>query len=135
MKTIRAGQKGFTLIEVLASIGIMGLILLVFFGFYAQSMLFSSKNEKQLEALNIAREVQAKIQQGINVESELTNIRGNVVYYITVSDITPAEMKDLSNPDSPPFSLYTKEISVYSSAAKSGDTLLAKTFGYKKGGP
>ncbi|CAM3457565.1 type II secretion system protein [Cytobacillus oceanisediminis] len=135
MKRIRNGQMGFTLIEVLASIGLISLILLVFFGIYSQSMLFSSKNEKKIEAMNIAREVHANLQLGFTYDTEFTAERGNSTYYVSIEDVTPPELHDLSDGGIPPFRLYFKEISVYSSSVKTDSSLLARTFGYKEGGP
>lgn len=128
-------KNGFTLIEVLASIIIIGIILTVFFGFYSQSMLFSNKNQQQLEALNIAREVLVHVQEKTSYNSEYT--KNNTTYYVSVTDITPSttELKDLTNSNLPPFGLYFKEISIYSLPSRIPESLLAKTFAYQKGGP
>jgi prepilin-type N-terminal cleavage/methylation domain-containing protein len=47
-------QDGFTLIEVLVSIVILGIILTTFISFFNQSLVFSGKNEEKLVAYNLA---------------------------------------------------------------------------------
>jgi prepilin-type N-terminal cleavage/methylation domain-containing protein len=55
-------EHGFTLLEVLLSITILGIILLSFFQFFGQSMIFSNKNEAKLQAVNVARQVMNELQ-------------------------------------------------------------------------
>jgi prepilin-type N-terminal cleavage/methylation domain-containing protein len=60
-------ECGFTLLEILLSITILGIILLGFFQFFGQSMIFSNKNEAKLQAVNIARQVMNELQgQALN---------------------------------------------------------------------
>ncbi|USK69386.1 type II secretion system protein [Peribacillus asahii] len=47
-------NNGFTLIEVLASIAILGIVLTVFLSFFSNSMTFSVKTEDTLTAINLA---------------------------------------------------------------------------------
>ena len=47
-------HNGFTLIEVLASITILGIVLTVFLSFFSNSMTFSVKAEDKLTAINLA---------------------------------------------------------------------------------
>lgn len=53
MKIIKNNQA-FTLIEVLASITILGIVLTVFLSFFSNATLFSSKTEDKLTAINYA---------------------------------------------------------------------------------
>lgn len=53
MKILKNNQA-FTLIEVLASITILGIILSIFLSFFFNSMLFSVKTEDKLTAINYA---------------------------------------------------------------------------------
>lgn len=124
-------ERGYTLIEVLASIVIVGIILTIFFGIYGQSMLFSNKNENQLIAMNLAREVLANKQQNIAVGTEYT--RKNNVYFVSVKEL-PSQLSEPDSTNKPPFGLVMLEVSVYSSASKTENDLLAKTFGYVSGG-
>jgi prepilin-type N-terminal cleavage/methylation domain-containing protein len=55
-------ECGFTLLEILLSITILGIILLGFFQFFGQSMIFSNKNEAKLQAVNVARQVMNELQ-------------------------------------------------------------------------
>lgn len=125
-------KQGFTLVEVLTSIILIGFILTIFLSLFSQSMVFSSKNSNQLDALTIAREVLASIQQGQSVDTEY--VRGNVSYFVEVKDLTPSlsEASDLTDPSKPPFGLYMKQVNVYSSESMTSETLLAKTYGYIK---
>ena len=50
-------QSGFTLLEVLAAITILSIVLITFFSFFSQGILFSSKNEDKIVAVNLARDV------------------------------------------------------------------------------
>lgn len=53
MNTLKNNQA-FTLIEVLASITILGIVLTVFMSFFSNATLFSSKTEDKLTAVNLA---------------------------------------------------------------------------------
>ena len=59
-------DSGFTLLEVLLSIAILGIILLSFFHFFGQSLTFSNKNEAKLQAVNIARQAMNELQEKTN---------------------------------------------------------------------
>lgn len=62
-------SEGFTLIEILASIVILGIILITFLSFFSQSMLFSSKVEQNLSAVNIADRVLYEFKENIDASS------------------------------------------------------------------
>ena len=47
-------NQAFTLIEVLASITILGIVLTIFLSFFSNATLFSSKTEDKLTAINLA---------------------------------------------------------------------------------
>lgn len=50
-------SNGLTLIEVLASIVILGIVLTAFFSFFSQSMMLSTKAEDRLTAINYSEKV------------------------------------------------------------------------------
>ncbi len=52
-------EKGFTLVEILASMVILFIVLISFFGFFTQSALFTRINQDSLQATNLAEEVMA----------------------------------------------------------------------------
>ena len=54
-------NKGFTLLELLASIVILGIILTGFFSFFPQIMNFSNKNSDVIEARNLVQDCLVKI--------------------------------------------------------------------------
>ncbi|MDR7237411.1 type IV pilus modification PilV family protein [Neobacillus drentensis] len=58
MKEYFHGQKGVTLIEVLASIVILAIILLTSMSFFTSSSKFNSLSSNKMDATNIARETQ-----------------------------------------------------------------------------
>ena len=45
---------GFTLIEILASITILGIVVTIFLSFFSNATLLSSKTEDKLTAINLA---------------------------------------------------------------------------------
>lgn len=57
MKKLFFNNKGLTLIELLGSITLLGIILISFFSIFSQSTIFSSKNEDKLTAINVAENV------------------------------------------------------------------------------
>lgn len=54
--SFKRGNKGFTLIEVLAALVILSIVLLSFFSFFSQSALFTQKNRDKLTAVNLAQD-------------------------------------------------------------------------------
>lgn len=57
-------EKGFTLVEILASITILFIILITFFGFFTQSALFTRTNQEALYATNLANHAMEVIRSG-----------------------------------------------------------------------
>lgn len=51
------GENGLTLVEIVASIAILSIVMMVFATFFTQSAMFSNKNERAIEATNLARAV------------------------------------------------------------------------------
>lgn len=136
-------QAGLTLLEVLASIVIVGLIVTTFFGFFSQSMLFSTKNEEDLQAINIARKVLVVVQEakasdlnqlnnamkskiGIkNDESSLSYYiedKKNNKYYVKVKSISEAT-----------YSLTPISVQVCTTPCDDVNAKITETFGYIKG--
>lgn len=50
-------EQGFSLLELLASLVIFAIVITAFMGFFYQSSMFTKKNEDDLVAMNLAREV------------------------------------------------------------------------------
>ncbi|MEH6947676.1 type II secretion system protein [Bacillus sp. JJ634] len=76
-------NNGFTLIEVLASITILGIVLTVFLSFFSNSMTFSVKAEDKLTAINLA-------------EKELYDVTNSIEAYCKIND---CEGPDSISPD------------------------------------
>ncbi|WP_028392101.1 type IV pilus modification PilV family protein [Bacillus cihuensis] len=55
MNTLKNNQA-FTLIEVLSSITILGIVLTIFLSFFSNAMTFSTKTEDKLTAINLAEQ-------------------------------------------------------------------------------
>src|ERR1700748_2026904 len=69
--------KGLTLIEILASIVILGIILTAFFSFFSQSMMFSSKVEDKFSGVNIAEKVMYDIKSSNEVKDVISSCRND----------------------------------------------------------
>ena len=75
-------SKGLTLIEILASIVILGIILTTFFSFFSQSMMFSSKVEDKVTATNIAKTILHNVKKNETVINYLNDdLRNNEITY------------------------------------------------------
>ncbi|MFB5282220.1 prepilin-type N-terminal cleavage/methylation domain-containing protein [Peribacillus sp. Hz7] len=80
-------NNGFTLIEVLASITILGIVLTVFLSFFSNSMTFSVKAEDKLTAINLA-------------EKELHDLTNSIEAY--------CKTKNCEEPNNIPEDTYTR---------------------------
>jgi len=86
------GERGFTLVELLASIVILTIILTVFLRFFAQAAFFATKNEEMLTSSNDARAVLTLIQENdrknyiLHDELQLLNNPMTANQIITIED-------------------------------------------------
>ena len=62
MKNHNFNEKGLTLVEVLASLVILGIVFIGFMIIFPQMTLFNKKTEIKLETMNLARQEMAYIQ-------------------------------------------------------------------------
>ncbi|MFJ8245679.1 prepilin-type N-terminal cleavage/methylation domain-containing protein [Peribacillus asahii] len=69
-------HNGFTLIEVLASITILGIVLTVFLSFFSNSMTFSVKAEDRLTAINLAEKELHDVTNSIETYCKTENCEG-----------------------------------------------------------
>jgi prepilin-type N-terminal cleavage/methylation domain-containing protein len=108
-------ERGFTLIEALASIVILGFVILTFSGFYFQAALFSAKNNQKYDAhylvqkvVNIAQEKVTKVEL---IDRGIIDANHLVINspYVTQSE---AIIEDLLHNDIYDGSLYTVTFSV-----------------------
>jgi prepilin-type N-terminal cleavage/methylation domain-containing protein len=149
----RKAESGFTLLEVLASIVILGIILTTFFSFFSQSLLFSAKNEEDLQAINLARKTLVVLQQleevnftgdtlllqatsELSIETEIPHVyfiedKNNNKYYIEVKDISRNYSKN-QQLEITKQSIIPVQVRIYQSYPYSEDSLLSETFGYVK---
>ncbi|UJF28159.1 prepilin-type N-terminal cleavage/methylation domain-containing protein [Planococcus sp. 107-1] len=64
MKKNIKSEKGLTLVEVLAATVILGIVLISFMSFFAQSARFTVHNSEKLTAVEVAEDVMGEIRQG-----------------------------------------------------------------------
>lgn len=57
MDILKNNEQGFTLIEILASVVILSIVLITFFGFYFQASLFSTKNDQKYTSHTLSQKV------------------------------------------------------------------------------
>jgi len=74
---VKANNKGFTLIEILVAMGIILLIAMAFFSINNMSIKVNAKNEKDIQAMNIAQSVMEDIRQDIKSSTEYIDININ----------------------------------------------------------
>ncbi|OLS36329.1 hypothetical protein BTR22_12570 [Alkalihalophilus pseudofirmus] len=67
----RINNNGLTLIEVLASMVILSIVIISFMTFFSQSMMFSSKVEDRLTAVNLAEKVLVDVRTAKSIELEI----------------------------------------------------------------
>ncbi|OIJ18362.1 hypothetical protein BKP45_12360 [Anaerobacillus alkalidiazotrophicus] len=153
-KLFYGSQGGFTLIEVLASLVILSIILVTFFSFFNQALIFSGKNEEKLVAYNLARKTLNIVEEDyadlngieltISCESYPTNYRDDLKlalyettcyykennrYYFPEITITKQSFDNFTSPV-----LYLIHVKIYSSDHLVERELLSETFGYVRGG-
>ncbi|MBM6619759.1 type IV pilus modification PilV family protein [Bacillus suaedaesalsae] len=137
-------QAGLTLLEVLASIVIVGLIVTTFFGFFSQSMLFSSKNEENLQAINIARKILVVVQEAkvsdldrldndTKSEIGIKNDDPSLPYYIEDKKNNKYYVKVEPILDKATYSLTPISVQVSTTPFEDENAKITETFGYVKG--
>ena len=107
-------DKGFTLVEILASIVILTIVLTVFMKFFALAAMFANENEKMLTASNDAREVLSLIQENQHIADYLAHYQ-----IIQINNDT----KDITNIDENPITSSTNHITVNSSTVTGNEVL------------
>lgn len=147
-------EDGFTLIEVLASLVILSIILITFFSFFNQALLFSSKNEDRLVAYNLARKTLNIVTQShtnvteeeitiscetypIHYSSQLIAVLEPANCYYKVNEVKyfpEITIRKQTYPEITNTTLYIVHVKIYSSNVITDRKLLSETFGYVRGG-
>ncbi|WP_280769704.1 type IV pilus modification PilV family protein [Salipaludibacillus daqingensis] len=70
------GSQGFTLVETLAGLVIISIILLGFFSFFGQSLLFSSKAEDSYSSTNLVDKLVHEVKENDAIENYLQDYDG-----------------------------------------------------------
>lgn len=86
-------QKGLTLIEILVSIVILGIIFTGMLGFFSQTVKYSSHNENKITSINLAEKVLSEYKAS-NSYTEKHTINGKI-YYVHISPLSTHQTKDL----------------------------------------
>lgn len=81
MKGMLKSNKGFTLIEVLVAMGIIMLIAMAFFSVNNTSIITNAKNEKDIQAMNIAQSVMEDIREYIKEDKEYIESKYQIDIY------------------------------------------------------
>lgn len=116
MKYIKNNQA-FTLIEVLASITILGIILTIFLSFLSNSMMFSVKTEDKLTAINYA-------DTALNSVKDILKKKGvptvDSCINTTETEFPPSNLSGF-NQTAPPLNNKTYNLEVYGCSEEYGD--------------
>ncbi|KMJ60294.1 hypothetical protein AB685_05620 [Bacillus sp. LL01] len=107
-------QKGLTLIEILASIVILGIILTGMLGFFSQMVKYSSHADNKITSINLAEKMLSEYKTTNSYGSEHT-INGKN-YYVEITDLSahqsmelmPLVVKVYTDPSFSPASLTTE---------------------------
>lgn len=98
LKIYLANHKGITLIELLLSITLFTVVILTFMSFFTNAFRYNSISSDNIQAMNIAREYQARIKEADSGIYELLGTPPNPSTAITnLHLITPV------NPDGTPY--------------------------------
>ncbi|WP_179295622.1 type IV pilus modification PilV family protein [Bacillus sp. FJAT-45350] len=149
-------QKGFTLLEVLASVVILTIVLTTFFSFFSQSLVFSNKNGDRIVAYNLAQKTLRIVEMEYNRNivndhvitcSDYPTVYPNLLineleglscfyeendkYYYPEVTITKQTSIDFTKPEFPV--MYLVHIKIFDSDSTSTNIKLAETFGYIRG--
>lgn len=126
-------EHGFTLLELLASIVIIVIVLTSFFSFFSQSAMFSKKNEENLVAMNMAREVLETVNSySYDKENELGDSKcfpdravDELYPCLTYSEELTTSSDKIDN-------LFLVKIEIYKQTqeVEGDDLLLANAYGY-----
>ncbi|WBL14002.1 type IV pilus modification PilV family protein [Sutcliffiella sp. NC1] len=111
-------ETGLTLLEVLLSIVILSVVVIGLLGFFAQTILLSSRVEDRMTALNIAEEV--LLEYKLNKEYQEEVIINNKTYYSRVFE--------LDNTSS--LGLTPLKVEVYSMNDFSSSSYITGVYGY-----
>ena len=124
-------NDGFTLIEIIASIAILGMVIVVFLPIFPQIMSWSNSTDNQLKASNLLSQVTHGVEK--NFESESTQKCSNKVTSVMEAGYTynegtyHAEMNMSQSIEEKLYGLYRIHIKIYSDET---DTSLSDTYMY-----
>lgn len=119
-------QKGLTLIEILASIVILGIVFTGMLGFFSQTVNFSTHNENKITSINLAEKMLSEYKATNSYMREHT-INGKI-YYVEIAELSAHKTNDLG---------HTKEllpiaVKVYTDPSLTPSSLTTELYSYKE---
>lgn len=148
-RAIASAEQGLTLLEVILSLVLLSFILLAFFQFFSQSMLFSSRNESDLIAINLARKTLSSIKEEILLDNPTPGTELNlaenypipdtkqdsgILYYEENNKKYYPKVEIIGIREANVQPLYPIHITIHSAPEKTASTMLAETYGFMKKG-
>ncbi|ARD47049.1 prepilin-type N-terminal cleavage/methylation domain-containing protein [Sporosarcina sp. P33] len=142
----RKNEKGFTLVEILAALTILGIVFVSFMTIFSQMGVFNARTESKLETINLAKKelsfwkdnpLPLEGTTGITVlKKDAASSPGFIIYQYTRQDEPKYEyqVKYRVHSDLKPFvessvKLYRFQISIYENGRE-----ISETFGYMEEG-
>jgi len=73
LKEYAKRSNGFTLVEILAAITLLGIVIVVFIPFFTQHAVLTSKSEENLDAINLAEQIIYKTKNNEQLNTAINN--------------------------------------------------------------
>lgn len=130
-KFSKQNSDGFTLIEIIASIAILGMVIAVFLPIFPQIMSWTEKTDDQLIASNLLDQITYDVEEKFKTESEGTNCASAVSEVINNYSYDGAYTTKIDMSQSleeKKYGLYRIHIKVYSDDKP--DNMLTDTYMY-----
>lgn len=83
--------KGFTLIEILASIVLLTVVISLFLSIFPQMANTNNRNGDNLDAANVGKEILVLVKDTYTIESSSLQLNGNIPDF-TIADNTPSSI-------------------------------------------
>lgn len=122
-------QKGLTLIEILVSIVILGIIFTGMLGFFSQTVKYSSHNENKITSINLAEKMlsEYKASNSYTREKREYTLNGKI-YYVDIHPLSAHQTEDI---------VHTKDlipiaVKVYTDPSLTPTSLTAELFSYRE---
>ncbi|PIC67864.1 hypothetical protein CSV71_03910 [Sporosarcina sp. P21c] len=139
-------EKGFTLVEILAALTILGIVFVSFMTFFSQMNLFNTRTESKLETINLAKKelnfwkdnpMPFENNEGISIRKKDDTSSSEFIFYTYTRQNEPKyeyRVKYRVHSDLKPFAetsvaLHRVQISIHENGKE-----ISETFGYVEDG-